>query len=59
MNNRRKLIIALGVGVLGAPLADFAQQPGKVWRIGLLLEGDQSFYVDRIEAFKSGMRALG
>ena len=39
MNNRRKLVIALGVSALGAPLASFAQQQGKVWRIGFLQSG--------------------
>jgi len=36
MNNRRKLVIALGAGALAAPLACFAQQQGKVWRVGYL-----------------------
>jgi hypothetical protein len=33
-NNRRKLVIALGAGVLTAPFGSFAQQQDKVWRIG-------------------------
>ena len=37
MNNRRKLVIALGISALAAPLACFAQQPSKVWRVGFLL----------------------
>lgn len=32
MNNRRKLLMALGAGALVAPLVSFAQQLGKVWR---------------------------
>src|SRR3954471_18915741 len=36
MNHRRKLIIALGVNALTAPLGVFAQSQGKVWRIGYL-----------------------
>lgn len=36
MNNRRKLLVALGTGVLVAPFGSFAQQRGKVWRIGVL-----------------------
>jgi hypothetical protein len=36
MNTRRKLIVALGAGALAAPLAAFAQQQGKVWRLGYL-----------------------
>lgn len=36
MHNRRKLVIAVGAGALTAPFSAFAQQPGKVWRIGFL-----------------------
>jgi putative ABC transport system substrate-binding protein len=36
MNNRRKLVIALGAGALAAPFGSFAQQQGKVWRVGYL-----------------------
>ena len=59
MNNRRKLVIALGAGVLTAPFASFAQQQGKVWRIGFLWELPQSLYADRFVAFTEGMRELG
>ena len=34
MNNRRKLIIALGASALAAPFATFAQQQSKVRRVG-------------------------
>ena len=33
MNNRRKLLVALGASAFAAPFASFAQQQGKVWRI--------------------------
>ena len=36
MNNRRRLIVALGAGALAWPFGSFAQQQGKVWRIGYL-----------------------
>jgi len=36
MNNRRKFVIALGAGALAGPFASFAQQQGKVWRVGFL-----------------------
>ncbi|HEY5290871.1 MAG TPA: ABC transporter substrate-binding protein [Burkholderiales bacterium] len=36
MNARRDFLIALGAGALAAPLASFAQQQGKVWRIAFL-----------------------
>jgi tripartite-type tricarboxylate transporter receptor subunit TctC len=32
----RKFVSVLGVGAVAAPLASFAQQQGRVWRIGLL-----------------------
>ena len=57
MNNRRKLIVALGAGALSAPLASFAQQ-AKVFRIGWLSNGtpaNSPFF----EAFRGGMRDLG
>jgi hypothetical protein len=36
MNNRRKLVIALGAGALAVPLGSFAQQAVKIRRIGFL-----------------------
>lgn len=36
MSARRKVMIALGTGVLCAALPMFAQQPAKVWRLGYL-----------------------
>ena len=36
MNTRREFLIALGAGLLTAPLVAFAQQQGKVWRVGFL-----------------------
>jgi ABC-type uncharacterized transport system substrate-binding protein len=56
---RRRIVIALGASALAAPLRGFAQQQGRVWRIGFLLEGEQSSYVPLIDAFKAGMRELG
>ena len=38
MNNRRKLVIALGAGALAAPFGLFAQQQ-KIYRIGILQSG--------------------
>ena len=60
MITRRKLIITLGAGAL-APLASFAQQQGKVWRVGFL----SARHVDFVDAdymygpFTHGMRELG
>lgn len=36
MNSRRRLLVALGAGVLVVPLLSFAQKQGKVWRIVFL-----------------------
>ncbi len=61
MNNRRKLVIALGASAFAAPLGSFAQQQGKVWRVGFLAQParpdnlDSSFY----NGFVLGMRDLG
>ncbi len=38
MNIRRKIVIALGAGAREGPLGSFAQQQGKVWRVGFLSE---------------------
>ena len=39
MAHRRKFIVALGAGALATPLALFAQQPGRVWRVDILPGG--------------------
>jgi len=59
MNNRRKLIIALGAGALAAPLASFAQQQGKVWRIGYLQGSTREAQPYLIQAFEGGLREKG
>lgn len=59
MNHRRQFIVALGAGALAAPFGSFAQQPGKVWRIGILRENETSFPDSAYEAFRAGMRDLG
>ena len=58
MNNRRKLLFALGAGALAAPLGAFAQQPGKVWRIGFL-HSESVARTKAVGAFRAGMRELG
>jgi putative ABC transport system substrate-binding protein len=61
MNNRRRLIIALGAGALAAPFASIAQESGKVWRVGYLSQGSRpvSFDPSSVGAFLQGMRDLG
>ncbi len=58
MNNRRKLVIALGASALAAPFASFAQQQGKVGRIGFL-SPYRSDNNPRFEVFKQQLRDLG
>ena len=61
MNARRRLLIALGAGALVPPLASFAQQQGKIWRVGFLA----GRHVDFLDSdynygpFRQGMRELG
>jgi putative ABC transport system substrate-binding protein len=59
MNNRRKLVIALGAGAFVGSLASLAQKHGKVWRVGFLYTSEQSFYIKQLDAFKAGMRDRG
>src|SRR6185503_6039350 len=56
MNNRRKLVIALGAGALATPLASFGQQQPKIFRIGILNPGLASAATARLEALRSGLR---
>jgi putative ABC transport system substrate-binding protein len=61
MNNRRRLLVALGASAVAAPIRAFAQQQGKVWRVGFLAQR----HVDFVDSdyyygpFRQGMRELG
>ena len=59
MNTRRKLVIALGVSALTAPLTPIAQQPAKFRRLGLLSSFSSSEAAPWHEAFLRGLRDLG
>ena len=60
MNNRRKLVIALGAGLLAAPLASFAQQqPAKIARVGFLGNSTAALEANLVGAFRKGLRDLG
>jgi len=59
MNSRRKLVIAIGAGALTVPFGSFAQQQGKVWRIGVLVPGAASGWAAMVEALRTGLRELG
>lgn len=58
---RRKLLTVLGLWLAAAPLASFAQQQNKIWRVGFLAQR----HVDFVDTdyyygpFRQGMRELG
>jgi putative ABC transport system substrate-binding protein len=59
LNNRRRLIVVLGLSALVSPLSSIAQPATKIWRIGLLSHIEQFILTPRLDAFKAGMRELG
>lgn len=62
LNNRRKLLAALGAGTLAGSWACFAQPSARVWRVGFLSarSGAGSLESDMLGgAFLQGMRELG
>jgi putative ABC transport system substrate-binding protein len=58
MNNRRKLVIALGAGALVMPMA-MAQQGKGAQRIGFLSAGPAASITARTEALRQGLQDLG
>jgi len=62
VNNRRKLIVALGAGAIaiGNPLGSFAQQPAaRLRRIGFLGPTSAAAYAKELEGLRTGLRELG
>ena len=60
MNARRRLIVAIGLGAISAPLASFGQQPpGRIMRIGRLSPISASVDAPTLEAFRQRLRELG
>ena len=59
MNDRRKLIVALGAGALAASFGSFAQRQSKVWRIGYLQGSTREAQTYLIQAFEGGLREKG
>jgi putative ABC transport system substrate-binding protein len=57
MATRRNLLLALGAGVLTAPLASFAQNQPRVWQIGFLAADSASTHL--YDSFRQGMRQRG
>ena len=61
MNNRRKLLVALGAGALASPLSPLAQPATKVWRVGFLRVAAEFTQVDSDlrDGFLRGLKDLG
>ena len=59
MNNRRKLIVAIGASALAAPLASYAQKPGGMRRIGWLSPASAADGLPNLDALRAGLRELG
>src|SRR5215470_4389738 len=55
---RRKFLATLG-GAAAWPLAAHAQQPGRVWRIGVLETTSMELNAANFEAFRQSLRDLG
>ena len=61
MNSRRRLLFVISASVLAAPFGAFAQQQGKVWRVGFLASFARPPSIDShyFGGFVRGMRDLG
>ena len=57
--SRRAFVMALGAGILAAPLAAEAQKATKVPRIGVLLSNSEASHSTDIEGFRLGLRERG
>src|SRR5438128_7882052 len=52
-------VIAVVLVLVGSAVIVEAQQPGKVWKIGVLVSTSQSLNASRDEALRQGLRELG
>ncbi len=59
MNKRRKLVIALGAGVLTAARGTYAQQAGKMPQIGYVGNSTPALESALVEGFRQGLRERG
>jgi putative ABC transport system substrate-binding protein len=55
----RALALGLVLSSIGAPLAADAQQPGKLYRIGMLERTSTAINAANLEGFRQGLRELG
>jgi putative ABC transport system substrate-binding protein len=55
---RRKVVLS-AAALLTLPLASFAQQPPKIWRIGFLTNGTVTSAHGQLDAFRRGLNELG
>ena len=56
---RRQIVLALGAGALVTPLSSFAQQPAKVWCVGVFAPGIRLSPVAGLPFLVRGQRNLG
>jgi putative ABC transport system substrate-binding protein len=59
MNRRDTVRALLALGAASGPLRSFSQQPGKVWRIGILETRSMALNAADLGAFLKGMQELG
>lgn len=60
MNARRRIIVALGIGLVAAPLAALAQpRPAKVSRVGYIDTSSADIANIRLDRLRAGLRDLG
>ena len=59
MITRRKIVGAIGAGVVAPPGAFAQQPPAKVWRIGFLIHSTMPSATNRLAALRAGLRDLG
>ena len=59
MNRRESIIAFVALGAVAGSIASFAQQQGKVWRVGFLSLYSASEIAQNTAAFLKGLRELG